>query len=108
MEELYLIYINALGTDWKGDNVYEFLYSDTTEDVDGEDWDLYPASGQPLPPRKDLIRRVGKLESKLKLEVVQNSDTFAVWDAIDDVIALGWEDILGYDEYINIVIFFGI
>ena len=60
---------------------------------------MYPASGQPSPPRKDLVKAVGVLTSKLKLETVQNSDTFAVWDAIDDVIALAWEDITQYDEY---------
>lgn len=97
--ELFLIYVNALGIDWKGDHIYEFIFSDTTEDVDGEDWDLYPASGQPHPPRRDFIKRVGKLESKLRLDVIQESDTFAVWDAIDDVIALAWENIQDYDEY---------
>ena len=34
-EELFLIYINELGVDWKGDNIYEFIFSDTLKDVDG-------------------------------------------------------------------------
>ena len=29
----------------------------------------------------------------------QNSDTFAVWDALDGVVALAWEDMTDYDEY---------
>lgn len=96
---LYLIYINVLGSDWKEEQVYEFIFSDTIEDVDGEDWDLYPASGQPSPPRKDLIKAVGVLTTKMEFDVIQNSDTFSVWDAIDDVIALAWENISKYDEY---------
>ena len=98
-EGLKLIYVNLLGSDWKDDYIYEFIFSDTTEDVDGEDWDLYPASGQPSPPRKVLIKAVGVLTTKIKLSVIQNSDTFAVWDAIDGVVALAWEDLLEYDEY---------
>jgi len=96
---LFLIYVNVLGSDWKEEQIYEFIFSDTIENVDGEDWDLYPASGQPSPPRKDLIRAVGVLTSKLKLDTVQNSDTFAVWDSIDGIIALAWEDISEYEEY---------
>jgi hypothetical protein len=96
---LYLIYVNLLGTDWKDDYIYEFIFSDTTDNVDGEDWDLYPASGQPSPPRKVLIKSVGVLTTKIKLNVIQKSDTFAVWDAIDGVCALAWEDLMEYDEY---------
>lgn len=98
-EGLFLIYVNVLGSDWKEEHNYEFIFSDTIENVDGEDWDLYPASGQPSPPRKDLIKAVGVLTSKLKLDTVQNSDTFAVWDSIDGIIALAWEDISEYEVY---------
>lgn len=98
MEELYLIYVNSLGIDWKGDNIYEFIFSNVL-DVDGEDWDIYPASGNPMPPHVNYIKAVGRVECKLELEVVQNSDTFAVWDALDGIIALAWEDISNYNEY---------
>ena len=47
----------------------------------------------------EFIKKVGRLESSLKLDVVQNSDTFAVWDAVDGVIALAWENINAYDAY---------
>jgi len=98
-EGLFLIYVNVLGSDWKGETNYEFIFSDTTKDVDGEDWDLYPASGQPSPPRKDLIKAVGVLTPDFKLDTVQNSDTFAVWDSIDGIIALAWENITDYEVY---------
>lgn len=99
MKTLYLIYVNYVGKDYKGNYIYEFLFSDTTKKIDGEDWDTFPASGRPQPPHEMYIKHVGKLESNLNLDVVQNSDTFAVWDAIDDVIALAWENINAYDSY---------
>ncbi len=98
-DELFLIYVNILGSDWKEENNYEFIFSNTIENIDGDDWDLYPASGQPRPPRKDLVKAVGVLTTKMKFQVVQDSDTFAVWDAIDDVTPLAFEDISEYDEY---------
>ena len=97
--ELYLIFVNLIGTNHKDNFLYEFIYSDTTKDIDGEDWDMYPASGHPKVPHKHLIKEVGELESKVKLKVAQNSDTFALWDALDGVIALAWEDTDNYVDY---------
>lgn len=88
-----------VGKDYKGKLIYEFIFSDTTKNIDGEDWDTFPASGRPEPPHENFIKNVGRLESELNLDVIQNSDTFAVWDAIDGVIALAWENINAYDAY---------
>ena len=98
-DKLYLIYVNQVGKSYQGNYLYEFLFSDTLKDIDGEDWDTFPASGRPEPPHDIFIKMVGKLESKLKLDVIQNSDTFAVWDAVDGVIALAWENVNAYDSY---------
>lgn len=100
MDELYLIYINVIGRDWKGVNLYEFIFSDTIEDIDGEDWDAIPASGRPNSPHEEYVKRVGRLTTEeFELHVIQNSDSFSVWDAIDGVVALGWENMDNYDEY---------
>jgi hypothetical protein len=99
MKDLFLIYVNKVGKDYKGNSIYEFIFSDTTKGIDGDDWDTFPASGRPSAPHDHFIKKVGRLESELNLDVIQNSDTFAVWDAIDDVIALAWENINAYDSY---------
>ena len=101
-----LVYINEVGEDWTGNNIYEFLFADEIENIDGDDWDALPASGRPSPPSSDFIVKVGKLTSELKFELVQKSDTFAVWDAVDGVVALGWEDISEYDEYPDTRVYF--
>jgi hypothetical protein len=88
----YLIYINGLGPDYKGDNVYEFIFSDEME-VWGEGWDSRPCNGYPLPPELKYIKKVGVLkETNIKLELIQNSDYFSMIDAVDGVVALGWEE----------------
>lgn len=99
VEPLFLIYVNEVGKTWEDQLIYEFLFSNTTKNVDGEDWDVYPAAGNPSPPRQDLVKKVGKLVSDLKFNTIQQSDTFAVWDAVDGVIALAWEDVSEYDNY---------
>jgi hypothetical protein len=86
-----LIYINGLGPNYKGDNIYEFIFSETL-DVWGENWESKPANGYPLPPDIEYVKKVGILRNgEITLELVQDSDVFSVIDATDDVIALGWE-----------------
>jgi hypothetical protein len=88
---MILVYVNELGPNYKGDNIYEFIFSDL-DDVWGEDWDAEPASGKPLPPNVDYIKKVGVLKnSEIDLNLIQNSDFFGVYDAIDGVISLAWE-----------------
>jgi hypothetical protein len=87
----YLIYVNGLGPNYKGDNLYEFIFSDSL-DVWGESWDNRPSNGYPQPPDLKYIKKVGVLrDTDVKLELIQNSDFFSVIDAMDDIVALAWE-----------------
>lgn len=93
----YLIYVNGLGPNYKGDNIYEFIFSDSL-DVWGESWEKKPSNSYPSPPEIKYIKKVGVLKNTdIKLELIQNSDFFSMSDAIDDIVALAWED----DEYKN-------
>jgi len=87
----YLVYVNGLGPNYKGDNIYEFIFSDTLE-VEGEEWDSNPANGYPKPPIIEYIKKVGVLKDcEIKLSLIQDSDFFCMKDAMDGVICLGWE-----------------
>lgn len=100
MEELFLIYIHVVGKDRRGINIYEFIFSDTIEDIDGDDWDAIPASGRPSPPYEEHVQKVGVLTTdEFELHVIQESDSFSVWDSVDGVIALAWENMDAYEEY---------
>jgi len=86
-----LIYINGMGPNFRGDNIYEFIFSDTLE-VFGENWESKPANSYPLPPDMEYIKKVGTLVNEdITFELVQDSDVFSVLDSMDNVIALGWE-----------------
>jgi hypothetical protein len=87
----YLTYVNGLGPNYKGDNLYEFIFSDSL-DVWGESWESKPSNGYPTPPELQYIKKVGVLRNTdLKLELIQNSDFFCMIDAMDDIVALAWE-----------------
>ena len=92
-----LIYINFLGTNFRGINIYEFLYTyGDTKVVDGEDWDACPANGNPMPPI-DYVDAAYKLETELTFELIQNHESFNMYDCMHGVIALAWEDDIDFD-----------
>lgn len=108
---MFLIYVNELGPNYRGDNIYEFIFSDRVKDVWGDMWESKPSNGYPSPPDIEFINKVGVLKNdKITLSVIQKSDYFSMIDAIDDVIALGWEnesDTTNFDLMKRLVFRFG-
>lgn len=88
---MYLLYINELGQDYKGQRQYEFIFGKDPDTL-VEEWFIIPSAGRAIPPEIEDIDLVGLLKNcDLKLELVQNSDYFGVIDAVDGIVALGWE-----------------
>lgn len=92
--DLKLIYINKIGTNYKGEHMFEFLFSDKTDHDWDEDW--YESSVitdmTELIPPTEFIKEVGFLQTdELDLELVQELGTFQVYNAVEGIIALGWE-----------------
>jgi len=86
-----LVFINSLGVNYKGDYLYEFIFS-ASDSVWGESWEAKPSNGYPKPPELKYIKKVGQLLSEdVSLYLIQNSDYFSMIDSVDGVIALGWE-----------------
>ena len=99
---MYLIFVNELGTNYKGENIYEFIFSEKIDELWGDDWDSSPAHGKPGPPEMVYVNKVGVLaRSNVKLELIQNSDYFGMEHALDKVIALGWETFEDSDNLIE-------
>jgi hypothetical protein len=90
---MHLIYVNEIGSDYKGQKQYEFIFSTSTE-IDMDEWFKIPASSsfQSKSPDIEYVDLVGLLKNTdLLLELVQDSDYFGVIDAVDGVVAMAWE-----------------
>lgn len=90
---MHLIYVNEIGSDYKGQKQYEFIFSEDVE-IDMDDWFTIPASlaTGPKSPDIEYVHLVGLLkDTDLQLELVQDSDYFGVIDAVDGVVSLAWE-----------------
>jgi hypothetical protein len=92
-----LIYINFVGQNYLKNRIYEFLFtSGNLSDIDGEDWDSYPANGNPKPP-VDFVDAAYKITTDLNLELIQDHESFDMSDCMQGVIALAWEDDKDFD-----------
>jgi hypothetical protein len=106
---MYLLYINELGQDYKGQRQYEFIFGQNPDTL-VEEWFIIPSAGRSIPPEIEDIDLVALLKnSDLKLELVQNSDYFGVIDSVDGIVALGWEafDINAEERPVRVSFHFG-
>ena len=51
-----LLFVNELGPNYKGQNIYEFIFGESVEELWGEDWDAVPAHGKPGPPEIEYVK----------------------------------------------------
>lgn len=91
---MYLIYINRIGTTFKGEHIFEFLFSNSVE----WDWDdtWYESSvmtdTRELSPDESIVKIVGTLKTdEFNLELVQEDGVRDIYNAVEGIIALGWE-----------------
>jgi hypothetical protein len=107
----YLVFINGLGPNYRGDNMYEFIFTDNLEKVWDESWENKPSNGYPKPPDLEMIKKVGVLKNTdVELDLIQNSDFFGFMDSVDNVIALGWEkesEIIDFNTKKRLVFHYG-
>ena len=98
---MYLIYINRIGTTFKGEHIFEFLFSNSVDWEWDETW--YEASvmtdTRELSPDESIIKVVGTLKTdEFDLELVQEDGVRDIYNAVEGIIALGWEKLEEDDE----------
>lgn len=98
---MYLIYINKIGTTFKGEHIFEFLFSNSTD----WEWDDYwydssvISDTNDLSPNENIVKYIGSLKTdEMDLELVQESGVFDIYNAVEGIIALGWQKFDDEDE----------
>jgi hypothetical protein len=98
---MYLIYINRIGTTYKGEHIFEFLFSSSVEWEWDESW--YESSvmtdTRELSPDESIVKIVGTLKTdEFNLELVQEDGVRDIYNAVEGIIALGWEKLEEEEE----------
>ncbi len=87
---MYLIYINRIGTTFKGEHIFEFLFSDSIDWEWDDSW--YESSvmteTRELSPDENIIKSVGTLKTNLfNMELVQEDGVRDIYNAVEGIIA---------------------
>lgn len=99
-KELYLVFIDNVGTNLDDKYVYQLYFSETPEVVWGEFWNICPCSIVPdIRPDLATINLVYEVELDYEISTVINNSCFSMQDCIDRIISLGWID---FSERIHI------
>lgn len=110
---LKIIYIQYVGKNSDGFNVYQFLLSENDEDTFMEDWAEKPASNIPnelLIPDETQYEYIKELKTDITLDLMQDNTCFSFQDCRDQIVALAHENLDEaefYPEPFRIVIHFG-
>lgn len=108
---LCVIYVQFVGKDKNGLYVYEFLISGNPDDVWVDSWNELPVCNeQETKPLEADYEHVMELRTDVRLILGQDNCCVSFLDIKDDILAIAFEDITGYDEYPNdgrIVIHYG-
>lgn len=100
MDNLKLCFIKFVGTDLNGINRYEFLFTNKINEFWGENFEYMPCClCNELVPYDNSYDKIETVNTSIKLNLIQDSCCFSYQDAIDGIVAIGYEDISDYDEY---------
>lgn len=97
---LKVVYVQFVGTDSDGYNVYQFLITENADDVWGEEWNEKPACNcRYLLPEEDMYDYVKELKTEIKLDLAQNNCCMSMQDIRDHCSALAYENLDEAEEY---------
>lgn len=97
---LSVIYIQEIGQDNDGNYVYEFMISEDPDSVWVENWNEVPVCNESdTKPSQDDYDYVKELRTDIKLTLGQDNCCVSFMDIKDNIAALAYEDISGYEEY---------
>ena len=96
-DELKLVYVHQKGIDIRDGFSYQFLFS-SRDDIDGEDWGTFPAMGRPQMPEENIEFSI-EFTFDIRLDLAKDSSFYSMYDAVDGVVSIAYENIMGYEAY---------
>ena len=110
ISKLYLCFINFIGNNSEESFIYDFYFSNSTDEFWGDDFEQKPAGiCRLLSPYESTYTEVKRTVLNFKLDLAQEQTCFSMQDVIDGCCALGWENIdsKDYPEDGRVVFHFG-
>mgnify|MGYP006988907265 CR=1 FL=1 len=99
-ENLFLVYVNPIGENSSNNFEYEFFFSETPDVVWAEDWNIEsPSACSNVIPDESMYTLVERIETNIPLICAQENSCFSLADVQDNILAICFENISGYETY---------
>lgn len=94
LDELKLGFVRLLGKDVSEYYNYELVMTNNINDFWGEGFEYKPAGlSNSLSPDEKYVDKVIRFKSFIKLDLIQDSGSFSMQDAMDGIVAIAWENL---------------
>lgn len=95
----YLCFIDKIGTDSEGMNIYRFDFTEDKDNIWGEFFNITPAGIVPsLRPDKSYITHEGIIRFSDEMILAKQSACFSMQDSFDGIISLGFFTPINYEK----------
>ena len=99
-EEVRLCFIRLIGEENDGYYRYEFIFTDSIDEVWGTDFEVKPAClVNELMVEDRYVTEIHIVKMKIKLDLIQDNCCFSVSDSYDGCVAIAIENMDSYDSY---------
>lgn len=103
-KKLYLIFVQYIGVNIRGNYEYEFMFSENPDNAWGDNWDQScPSACGDIAPYKENVDCIKRLVIDIKLCLVQDNSCFSMMDCEDGIIPICWaslDDPILYEDKI--------
>ena len=97
---MQLYFIRLIGIEDNDFYRYEFFFADNANASLVENYDYKPCClNKNVKPIVDETTVIYTIKTRIKLSFIQDSCCMSYKNAIDQVVAIAWESLDGYDEY---------
>ena len=99
-DELCLCYVQFVGVDMDGKNIYDFLFTDHVDTFWFDNAEYKPMG---LLNKNNIViddyQDSKRLVTEIKFDLIQDSTCFGYQDCIDGCVSISYENIDTYDSY---------
>ena len=100
LKDVFLCFVRLIGEENDGLYRYEFIFTDNPDETWGENWEQKPAClVNNLIPSDEYITEIHVVKTDIKFDLIQNNCCFSLQDALDNVVAIAYENIDSYEEF---------
>lgn len=99
-DDLCLGFVRNVGVESGGLNVYELIFTAFKDEFWGVNFEFMPSGiCNGVEPDSKYVQKVVTIKTTINFDLIQDSGSFSMQDALDGIVAIAWQSLVGLDSY---------